>query len=324
MPGYENVHGQRVEVPSRNVFFTLAALIIFIVGIVLLVGSCSSLERTESGEYGVVRNGGPFDDRGVRQVMGPNSGLTWTGLFSDTHTYPANQRFYTISSGKGSDGGASSTNTPSSDGVDVGIEGTLYFNLSGDRNLLEEFDDRFGTRQFGGLYPYEDEEGWRSFLNAVIRPVIDNNLRKQIGSVRCAELISSCALVQNSGSAPRRVQDENNNENIARIEASINEGLRRDIQNTLAGAFLDNLRFNVVKVDLPPQVDRAVKESQASFAEVTKAEARVEQAKAEGRANRERQRGYERCPACARIDQLKAIPPSITTYAPGGDYAVTR
>ena len=40
-------------------------------------------------------------------------------------------------------------------------------------------------------------------------------------------------------------------------------------------------------------------------------------------ANRIRQRGYRDCPACARIDELKAIPPSVRTYAPGAGFAVT-
>ena len=35
-----------------------------------------------------------------------------------------------------------------------------------------------------------------------------------------------------------------------------------------------------------------------------------------------RQEGYNACPACAQIDIIKAFPPGLTTYAPGGASAV--
>ncbi len=79
-----------------------------------------------------------------------------------------------------------------------------------------------------------------------------------------------------------------------------------------------------MRVTLPPQVQEAVNDAQAAFAAITKAQALVEQARAEAAANRQRQLGYRDCPACATIDQLKAIPPSVTTFAPGAGFAVTQ
>ena len=37
----------------------------------------------------VVRNGGPFDDKQIRQVVPNGSGNTWVGFFSQAHPYPA-------------------------------------------------------------------------------------------------------------------------------------------------------------------------------------------------------------------------------------------
>jgi hypothetical protein len=51
---------------------------------------------------------------------------------------------------------------------------------------------------------------------------------------------------------------------------------------------------------------------------------RVASAKADADANAQRQRGYQDCPACAQIDTLKAIPPNVTTFAPGSGFAVTQ
>lgn len=50
------------------------------------------------GEVAVVRNGGPFDNHRIRQVIDPGSSITYVGMYSSTHKYPAQQRFYTITS----------------------------------------------------------------------------------------------------------------------------------------------------------------------------------------------------------------------------------
>jgi hypothetical protein len=36
----------------------------------------------------VVRHGGWFDNKRIRQVIGPGSGLTWIGFWSTMHRYP--------------------------------------------------------------------------------------------------------------------------------------------------------------------------------------------------------------------------------------------
>jgi len=57
---------------------------------------------------------------------------------------------------------------------------------------------------------------------------------------------------------------------------------------------------------------------------VAPAQAKVASATAEAAANSQRQKGYGNCPACTQIDLLKAIPPSVTTFAPpGAGFAVT-
>jgi regulator of protease activity HflC (stomatin/prohibitin superfamily) len=135
-------------------------------------------------------------------------------------------------------------------------------------------------------------------------------------------LVSSCALVQNArgGLAP---VGSSNNGNIAKVQQAINSSLTTDLQQTLGGRFFNDIRFNLVRITLPTKVQNAVDDAQAAFAQVTQAQARVQSARADAEANRIRQRGYRDCPACAQIDELKAIPPSVQTYAPGAGFAVT-
>jgi regulator of protease activity HflC (stomatin/prohibitin superfamily) len=230
---------------------------------------------------------------------------------------------------------------PTSDGVFVGIEGTLYFTLNSDTTRcqgtnsdalnsattqcpLAQFDTKFGTRTFSGMHPYDGENGWDAFLNQIVRPVIDNNLREQIGNFPCQELVSSCALVQNRGNVGSVSSGlgRKNNANLIRIQNAINTSLEQDLHNELGGDYLTGIRFILRGVTLPQKVQAAVDDAQAAFGQVSSSEAHVKQAALDAKANRIRQRGYRDCPACAKIDELKAIPSSIQTFAPGGNFAV--
>ncbi|WP_245667405.1 SPFH domain-containing protein [Actinomadura macra] len=314
------------------------AIVIAVVLVVVVWPALSALlggyERTSGGEIAVVRNGGFFDNNRIRQVIDPGSGRTWVGLYSKVHKYPAQQRFYTITSDarKGEESGVDVVTVPSADGVNMGIEGTLYFTLNQDHQSLRAFDDKYGTRKFrsadGKTYsPFDGDKGWSAFLDQIVRPVIDNDLRSQINSFRCAELVSSCALVQNTSAptvptppqTPRQPgqQPQSNNANIAKVQNSINTSLAADLEQTLGGKFVTNIHFNLVRVTLPSKVQDAVDRAQAAFAQVSEAQAKVATAKAEAAANKARQDGYNKCPTCARIEELKALPQGITVYAPG-------
>ena len=318
---------------QRSRLYLVAGGVLAIILIITAVTTLGGFDRTNGGEVAVVRNGGLFDNRNIRQVIQPASSLTWRGLESSSHKYPAQQRFYTITAvaNAGDRPGVDVVRTPSSDGVDMGIEGTLYFStLNLAPSALRSFDDKFGTRTFtvanGHAYhAYDGDAGWSAFLDEMrIRPVIDNDLRQQISRFRCAELVSSCALVQNSGTTGAvKATGQANNGNIAAVQTAINNSLGEDLKATLGGDFFEGLRFSLVRISLPDNVQSAVNKAQAAFAAVSEAQARVAQAKADAAANEERQQGYKKCPSCAVIDEMKAIPPNVTTYAPGQNFAVT-
>lgn len=299
-----------------------AAVLGLVVGIPVVAGTLSAWDSTNAGQVAVVRNGGPFSNSNIRLVIQPASSLKWTGIWTSTHKYPATQRFYTITSAPsgGDRAGVDVVQTPSSDGVEMGIEGTLYFSLNLDTKTLKDFDNKFGTRTFTGAdgktrHAYDGDAGWSDFLDQIIRPVIDNDLRQQVGDFRCAELVSSCALVQNSANATAPAGD--NNSNIAKVQDAINKSMATDLQNTLGDDFLTDIHFNLVRVTLPPNVQDAVNTAQAAYAKVSETQAQVAQAKALADANKVKQDGYNACPICGQIDLLKALPPGVTVFAPG-------
>lgn len=300
----------------------------------LLIGLMSGVfVKTGPGEVAVVRNGGVAAST-IRMVVQPSSSLKWSGFYTTKHKYPASQRFYTITSNPsgGDRPGVDVESVPTSDGVQVGLEATVYFTLNTDPTVLSAFDTKYGNRTFRSfdgsqLYAWDGTNGWSAFLDQIVRPVISNNFREQIGNFRCAELVSSCALVQNNGSVLNNaaaLTDHKNNVNIAKVQEAVKNGLVSDINTTLGGSFLEGFQVNLVKVTLPGNLQSAVNSAQAAFAQVTEAQARVQSAKADAQANEERQKGYGLCPSCAVIDQLKAIPPTITTYAPGAPFAITK
>lgn len=302
---------------------------LFIAALIGVIGWLGGYTRPEGGQVIVVRNGGMFDSKDIRQVIPENAGRTWAGFWSEEHPYPAStqQRIYKFDDAKDAD--AKPVEVPSKDGVRVRLTGTFYINTAfdgtpqGDR-LLTQFDTAFGTRKFGSAdsdsddakKPWEDG-GWSLFLNSVLQPVIDSNIREVIAEFDCKQLVSSCALVQRGGRVRvEEVRGENNASNVQQIQDRINENLAQEILAKLGGAYFKNIRFSLGPVELPG-VQQAIDTAQSAFAKVSEAQARVEQAKQDRLANKEKQKGYNSCPSCARQDELKALPANIQTLVFG-------
>ena len=315
---------------SKAVATFLAGTVIvaaIIAGGVLLIGGYG---KTDGGHVAVVRNGGTFDNTKIRQILAANSGRTRIGLYSTQHDYPTSQRFFTISS-TGNVDSNESVSVPTSDGVSVGIEGTAYFSVNvdpaDDYAVLKDFDNKYGTRQFkcpkdsGSKSVWEGDPGFSCFLDQIVSPVINNDLRTSIGDVRCQDLVSSCALVQNTTAAQTGTIDPTlvgqGNVNLAKIESDISTSLASDLNRTLGGNYLVNVKFNLAKIDLDPKVQTAISDAQASFASVSQSQADLKNAQIEAQANAAKQQGYSQCPVCAQIDLTRALPSGITVYAPG-------
>lgn len=336
--------------PMRRIMRALLMVVLLVVAAGVLSGCAST---PNSGEVGVIRNGKSiwppdwFDNHKIRGIVPNGSGNTWTGLGSSVHYYPVNtqQRFFRLAScvddGEivpcdGADGTA--ITVPTSDGVEVTISGTFFFNTAFDGTkrgdaLVKDFDTQFSTRTFGGKHPYEGNSGWSNFLEVNVEPTIVNNMRQVVSGITCAELVSSCALVQNAGSADAKAAAKRakelangkaNQNNVQRVQDAVVSGLKPDLKSTLGQDYFQNIKFNLTTVRLPGRVQNAIDDAQAAFAAVSRSQAKVAQAKADADANAERQRGYRNCPACAQIDTLKAIPPNVTTFAPGGNFAITN
>jgi hypothetical protein len=309
-----------------------AAIVLGVVALILLIGLTSNFTRPQAGEIGVVRNGGPLDNHNIRQVVPNGAGNTWTGWWSTTHYYPVDSqqryfRFATCDGGACPGADALAITVPTSDGVDVTIEGTFYLNTVFDDSAqgaqsLKAFDTQFATRTFDGRHAYDGNAGWSAFLGAIVEPIVVNNSREVVSGVSCADLVSSCALVQNQGQAgteqvQAKAKGNANQSNVARLQKAVEDGLAQDLETTLGRSYFKNIKFNLQRVILPQRVQGAIDEAQSAFAAVSQAQARVRSARLESQANAERQSGYRKCPTCARIDAIKALPRNLTALGSG-------
>lgn len=333
---------------ARPALLGAAAFAVAVFVIWLLVFGISELSARwtpQAGEIGVVREGASsvwigdwFNGHNITAVVPPGSGNKRIGLGSTVHAYPADsvQRTYTITtdSSKGDVPGYDIVEVPTSDGVQVGLNGTFYFTTAfngapGGERLVRDFDNRFGVRTFSSnnpgnreLHAWDGTDGWSNFLDQVIRPVINNDLRASIGSFECAQLVASCALVHQTTNTA--ALSTSNNSSIQQIQAAINRNLQSDIKSVLGRDYFSNITFLLGKVVLPGQVQNQIDNAQAQYAAVSASAARVQQAKQDAEANKIRQQGYAGCPACAAIDELKAIPSNVTTFAPGAGFSITK
>lgn len=303
----------------------VAAVGVIFVGIPALM----SFDSTDAGHVKVVRNDASWGDKKIRQVIQPGSGASYVGIWTTVHEYPATQSSYTITDDpkEGDTPGVDVISVPSQDGVQMGIQGTLYFSLNTDKKAIEEFDNKFGTRGFtyGGESgnAYDGTKGFGIFLNQIVRPVINNAVRQAIATKRCADLLASCALVQNTGQQVDLTKVPNGNVNINDVQQAIDAALQNDINATLGGNYFTGIKFTLNKVDVPSNVQDAINQAQTAFANVSKSQAAISAAQADAKANETRQQGYNACPICGQIDLMKAIPDHITTWAPGAGVTIS-
>lgn len=309
--------------PLRAAVAACVVLIGLVLGLPTLIGFLSAWNNVDAGHIAVLRNGGVFSDSNVRGFLDPASSVSFTGLWSTEHIYPAQQRTYTISAdpANGDKPGFDVVSTPSSDGVPMAIEGTFFYQLNLDHTVLGAFDNKYGTRSYAfngsSYHAYDGDEGWNAFMNTQVRPVLDNDLRQQIAQVSCAELNAACALVKDATQTAAATAGKATNVNYTAVQDAINRSLQKDIDTQLGGAYLTNVRFTLVKADLPANVQDAANNALAAFAQVSQKQAEVQQAQLDAQANAAKQQGYQNCPACQTIDELKALPSNITTLSLG-------
>ena len=306
------------------------SLLAGILGLALIVVvSGARIVREDIGHVGVVRNGAPWSNRSIHKIVNPGDGPVFAGWFAQPpREYPASQvaRTYTITSDpkRGARTGADVVTVPTKDGVQIGLEGTVFYHFIGERNqvALRTFDKSIGTRQFPTdsghlLYPWQGDRGWDAMIDALFRPLLDNIMRGELGQLQCAQLVPSCVLIHRTDPAKAGVANNAPRANIARVERAIDRSLAGDLAETLSGNYFWRIHFRIARVTLPDNVQSAINVAQASYAGVADAKAQARQARYRNRANRLLAQTYDKSPALAKVEELKAIPKGSTVILSG-------
>jgi hypothetical protein len=313
-PGWA-LRGMRNRPIRRVVTFVLA-----LIGLALVVAvSGVRVANQDVGYVGVVRNGGPFDTRNIRQILMPGQRLTWTGFFSSKpHEYPAAtvNRTYTVTSdpSRGNRSGVDLVSVPSKDGVLLGVEGTVFMRFVGERDIevLKRFERSYGARTFPTpdgkqLHPWEGDEGFAAWLDTFFRPVLDYNMRREFGRFDCAALVASCALVSR-GEGSEDIPEVD----LQGIARRISTELEKDLVSTFGQPYLWDIRLRIAGVSLPDDVQSAVDNAQAKYVEVNAARAELRQAKYQFKRNRLLGRSFNDSPGLTTIETMKALPSGTT------------
>jgi hypothetical protein len=307
----------------------VCAVVGFIILILLL--TAATWVRTDGGHVAVVRNGGPFDNNQIKDVIQPASGRKYEGMYSQTHLYPASQRYYTIAASGGDRSGVDVFTSSTSDGVTVGLEGSVQFTLNTDPATLRKFDDKFGTRTFPSpdgddlFHPWDGDKGWNAFLDSVFRrQVLDNALRIEMQGTPCTDLVPSCVYVNtpvsasNGNNVTPKVNGNQANANLGRIQSNISTELQTDLDRTLGGRYLTIGQFTISKVTLTDKVQSRIDDANSAKVEVQRqvflADQRVAKARGDRDSNIAKATGikalnaaYANSPAKARIDAITAL-----------------
>lgn len=291
--------------------------------LILCLFAAGCYEKPEAGEMGVVRNGGPFDNTQIKKVLCPGVNTQNVGLNSSARYYPHDQvqRYYTITSDptRSDSGAADRVEVPSADGISLVIEGQILFTTSFNCTpqgieRIKEFDTRYGTRKFpvlgggGEKAVWEGTEGWAAFLDSIMRPIIENELRQGIGEFACSDLYSSCAYVSSGGNVSfnKPIQGKATNSNLQLAQERIARGLEAEFLDNI-GPYFAGIKFNLTSVHPPAAIQQAINEAQAQFANVAKTQAIVDQATKQAQAARKLAQVYQDSPQLAEIRKLEIL-----------------
>jgi regulator of protease activity HflC (stomatin/prohibitin superfamily) len=295
--------------------------------VIVAISVLASFKAVAPSDVCVVQEGGPLDGRGIAEVRQPSGGVKFIGLFNSQHCFPATQRNYVISPDRAHREQGVTLDffeTPTSDAVQVRIEGQALFRFNTEPETVKSFYTKYGVRTFDGAHPYDGRDGWARFLAVQFRPVLDNALREAIGRYRCVQLNNTCAYVQDSANAATGKVDvtRDNSQNLSKVQDEIGSTLEADLASTLGGTYFQDVQFRLVQVRFDERVQQSITSATAARADVAtkrlQAQQRVETAIGErraaeqkARAIRSTRRAYRENPSQARIDAIRALPEGL-------------
>lgn len=321
-------------------FFAIVLVIVGLFACVALGAWVFSFHGVDPGHVAVVKEGGPFDGRNLKEVRQPGSGAAAIGAFNHQYNLPTTQRDLTEEAGN--------ITVPTADGVNVNVDGQALFQLIVDgnddtsKNKDIKFFQNFGLRSWNGKHLYDDD-GWVEFLKIRMVPILYQSVRQTIGTYDCTELNNTCVYVLNANvladtaggtdKASQQAKSVNTEQNLAEAEQKITDAFVANLKAGLGDEYFEHIRFQNLRVTFPADIQEKVQEAQAKRAEVATAKLEAQRKVQEAEGNTQvaaqdakqielRGKVYQRSPEQAQIDKIKAFcgPDGCDPQAVGGNF----
>ena len=281
--------------PTGASKYSGAIVVALCLAVILALGAfataCGTVAQDEVG-YAV--GGGPLDGQ-RHKVKGDllEPGRHITGTLDGMWTLPSNNtvRFQDFS-----------VDVTSKDGKKVHLEGQMAFRYVGEKDpaLSKKFVTGVGARKYGKdkQRPGESDEGWEAFLDTMVTREINATLKDGIGKVYCADFEPACRSID-----PRADVPDSNPEGVYN---ALNGILSTRIEEKLGGAYLQNIRLGVAKVELPREVQSNIDAVTTEQAKTKSAEQSVKTADAEAQAIVKKSAALKKSPASVAVEVAKA------------------
>lgn len=289
-----------------------------VIALVVIVAAGSyaiSFKGTDSGTVCVVREGGPFDGRAVREVRQPGEGPKAIGSFNHQDCLPTTER-------DSNDVLEEDPTFPTRDSVQVVADGQALFSLTTDPAKIKTFYKKYGRRKWRGK-EISTEAGWVNFLRQRLAPVLLDTQREVIGQYECIQLNNLCQYVQNAEAVTKGdVKKVDNQQNLAQAQTSIAETLKRKLRSAFGDDYFENVRFQNLRIRFESEVQRQITKAQSLRTQAANArleadrrvaetrgtaDARVAEAEGARRAAFQQEKAYRANPTQRDIDKIRAF-----------------
>lgn len=274
-----------------------------------------SFKGTDSGTVCVVREGGPFDGRAIKEVRQPGEGPKAIGAFNHQDCLPTTER-------DSNDVLEEDPTFPTRDSVQVVADGQALFSLTTDPGKIEVFYRKYGRRKWDGA-EISTDAGWINFLRQRLAPVLLDTQREVIGKYECIQLNNLCQYVQNAEAVTTGdVKKVDNQQNLAEAQATVAEALKRKLRSAFGDDYFENVRFQNLRIRFESEVQRQITNAQSLRTQAANArleadrrvaqtkgaaDAKVAEAEGSRRAAFQQSKAYRANPTQRDIDKIRAF-----------------
>ncbi len=277
-----------------------------------------SIKGVDSGYVCVVREGGPFDGRAIKEVRQPGEGPKIIGPFNKQDCLPTTER-------DSNDVIEGDQLFPTKDSVQVVVDGQALYSLTTDGPRIEKFYKAYGRRKWGGA-SLSTDEGWLNFQRQRLAPVILDAQREVVASYDCQALNNLCQYVQNPEAATQTTntatKGDENTQNLSAAQRALAKKINEKLRAAFGDDYFENVRYQNLRIRFEPAVQGEITKAQTLRTQAAnakldadrkraeakgEADRKVEVASGERRAAFQQAKAYRINPTQREIDKLRAF-----------------